>query len=581
MTIVVLMFSAFAKNDLLLSMMATVAGDDVEVEPARKAFAFTKGDFRAKFAAAVQAQLAQSATPEMFIDLPDNPDQLRSADLERLVRPAPHGFLRSHPSKGELLGQVAMIRRRQQQRPAWIPRIDRDGRPLSSAVPDATGDEREPDRPLLVVVLPELGEITVQVLEAGWERPELIMAPGGIGEWETALHTVLGLTCGEAPAGTITLDPAANEALVPAESRWWSPEPSEPVPAAQDPGVASELLATSATLSALPVAEATLEVYESVIEALLSAGDWRYSPRWLLEPWDPAGGAATLTTARAAIAGWADEDRSGVIAYVFGGALHPDEGLIGAPSPLHSYLLVATRSVDGGDDIHGLHRVILSCPGEHWCHRGGCPDVDRTEIGALLTPIVAAAQAAEASDHDDPWQESYRLLYGDGFGHEETDRVLDQLSMILMRAGWAELQQSTWEGGMEQILLRREEHCLSASYDPVTRQIHLADGTAELDLVMQMLAEEGVLIEDDGRERIDTTGTSAEGWEAGLLAAADAQLRGRITELRRPGLPAQFTVLGLHPRADGALRGPQAALHAERQLGALLRPVGLLAPPAQ
>lgn len=50
-TIVVLMFNSFAKNDLLLSMMSTLAGDDVDLESARKAFEVTTGDFRAKFIA--------------------------------------------------------------------------------------------------------------------------------------------------------------------------------------------------------------------------------------------------------------------------------------------------------------------------------------------------------------------------------------------------------------------------------------------------------------------------------------------------------------------------------------------------
>ncbi|MDG4762569.1 hypothetical protein O7632_00335 [Solwaraspora sp. WMMD406] len=123
------MFNAFMQNEQLLSMLEIVAGDHVDLEPVRKAFEQTRGDFRAKFTAAVQARLAQSAVPEVFIDLPEHPAELRKSDLEALVRPAADGFLRSHPSKQELLTQVGRIRRRQERRPAWIPRVDRDGNP--------------------------------------------------------------------------------------------------------------------------------------------------------------------------------------------------------------------------------------------------------------------------------------------------------------------------------------------------------------------------------------------------------------------------------------------------------------------
>jgi hypothetical protein len=129
------------------------------------------------------------------------------------------------------------------------------------------------------------------------------------------------------------LDAAANEALVPDEVRWWSTEPPQSVPAAQDPGVASELLATSATLCGRSIADNTPEAYETIVDALASAADWRYSPRWQLETWIPNNDTTALAVARAAIAGWADEHRSGVIVYVYGGTLHSDDGLVGTRGP--------------------------------------------------------------------------------------------------------------------------------------------------------------------------------------------------------------------------------------------------------
>lgn len=124
---VVVMSSAYSQNDLLLSITETLVGYGVDLEPVRKAFESTKGDFTAKFTAALQARLAQMVVPELFIDVPQHPEVLRKADLEALVRPAADGLLRSYPTKDELLEQANRIRRRQEQRPPWIPRLDREG----------------------------------------------------------------------------------------------------------------------------------------------------------------------------------------------------------------------------------------------------------------------------------------------------------------------------------------------------------------------------------------------------------------------------------------------------------------------
>ncbi|WP_091082572.1 hypothetical protein [Micromonospora nigra] len=574
------MFNAFMKNELLLAMLETVAGDDVDLEPARKAFEETRGDFRAKFTAAVRARLAQSAVPEVFIDLPEHPELLRKSDLEALVRPAADGFLRSHPSKEELLKQVVTIRRRQERRPTWIPRVDRDGKPMTSAAVRPPEDEREPDRPLPIAALSELGAVTIMLPAAEQERPELAMVSGGIGAWESALFTFLGLADG-APATTITIDATANESLIPDDVRWWSPEPVQPVPAAQDPGVASELLATSPTLGGLPVIDNSPERYEVVVDALAAVGDWRHSPRWTLETWDPGDNSATLALAHAAIAGWADEQRSGVVVFVYGGAMYTSEGLVGVPSPLHSYVLVATRSADGTDTVDTVHRVNLTCPGENWCHRGGCPDHDVPELAALLMPAVTIGHVAEAAGDSTHgrWADSYHRLYGDGEGPDYADRVLEHLTSTLARHGWAELTDSTWEGRLEQTLLRRGEHCLTAAYDPVTRQIQLIDGKAELELTLDMLADDGVLTNYDGQDTVDTSEEATERWGAELLTAATELLAGRINELPQLAAPIQVTVLGLHPHADGILRGPEAPALVEHQLEALLLTTGVLTAP--
>lgn len=575
--IVVVMFSVYNQNDLLLSMMGTLVGDGVDLEPVRMAFESTKGDFTAKFTAAVQARLAQLVVPEVFIDLPEHPEDLRKADLEALVRPAADGFLRSYPTKDELLDQADRIRRRQERRPAWIPRLDRDGNPALGPEAVPADVEPRPERPLVVTTLAELGDVTVLLPALAEERPELSMAPGGVGEWEAALYAVLGLTGEHGPADCLPIDARANEALVPDGLRWWSPEPAQSPSAAQDPGVASELLATSATLGGLPVSDNTLDGYTAVAGALASAGDWRYSPRWLLDGWDPSDETRVLAAARACIAGWADEGRSGLIVYVYGGALHSSEGLFSAPGPLHGYLLCVTRSVDGTDTVATAHRVILSCPGENWCHRGGCPDAGVLEIAALLTPVVTAGVAAQAADGIGGWAgQAYERIYGASGVDEYPDNVLDHLQVMLSRGGWVELDRSSWEGGMEESLQRRGEHCLSAVYDPVTRQVRLVDGKPELEATLDMLAEDGAITGDDGQDSVDTSEAAVQRWGTEILTAAEDMLRGRITELRPPAAPVQGALLGLHPHADGALRGPESTRLVDEQLAVLLRTAGVL-----
>ncbi|WP_378210137.1 hypothetical protein [Actinoallomurus acaciae] len=567
--------SSYSKNDLLLLMMDALVGDSVDLEAAEKAFESAEGDFAAKFTAAVQARFAQLVVPEVFIELPVHIEELRKPELDALVRPAA-AYLRSYPSKGELLDEASRIQRRQERRPAWIPRLDRNGEPIPAPETDSSVGKARPERPLVVTALPELGDVTVLLPADAEERPELPMAAGGIGEWEAALYEVLAVTGEHRPSATVAIDAQANEALVPEDVRWWSTQPARSLPATRDPGVASELLATSSTLGEIPVSDDTHEAFEAVATALISAGDWRYSPRWLLNAWSPGDDVGVLATARAAIAAWADEGRSGLIAYVYGGALHGTDGLIGVPGFLHTYLLCIGRSTDGTDTVDTVRRVILSCPGENWCHRGGCPDPGLSEAAEILTSIVTAGDAGDASDRDGAWaKQAHQRLYGAAGEDDYPEDVLDHLEGILSGAGWVGLSRSTWEGGLEESLLRRGEHCMTASYDPVTRQVRLDDGEAELQATLQMLADDGVLTGSGDQETVDTGEAAQQQWGAELLTAAEDLLRGRIDELRIAA-PAQVTLLGMHPHADGNLHGPEATTLAESQLTALLCTAGVL-----
>jgi hypothetical protein len=131
------MLGPAAENDLFLVMLTTLAGADVDVEPARIAFETTRGDFAARFAAAIEAQIARLAKPEVVIDIPDRPEDLTKKGLEELVRPAEVGFLKSYPTKTDLLDHLQLIKRRQERRPAWVPTVDRTGRPIPAGEPAA------------------------------------------------------------------------------------------------------------------------------------------------------------------------------------------------------------------------------------------------------------------------------------------------------------------------------------------------------------------------------------------------------------------------------------------------------------
>jgi hypothetical protein len=227
--------------------------------------------------------------------------------------------------------------------------------------------------------------------------------------------------------------------------------------------------------------------------------------------------------------------------------------------------------------VDTVHRVILSCPGENWCHRSGCPDAGFLEADEILTSVVIAGDASDAADRDAGWAgETYQRLYGASEADEYAEGVLDYLDAILSRVGWTELDRTTWEGGLEESLLRRGEHCLTASYDPVTRQVRLIDGKAELESMLQLLAEDGVLTGSGDQETVDTSEATVQRWGTELLTAADDLLRGRINEMRQPTVPIQGTLLGLHPQADGALHGPESTSLAERQLTVVLRTAGVL-----
>src|SRR5690348_17337236 len=94
-----------AYGDLLYNVQA-------DAHAAEQAFNSTHGPFLERITAAINALLRPHLKPEKFIEIPENPEQMTRGDLDTLVRPLADGFLRSQPTKEELLSELRQIARR-------------------------------------------------------------------------------------------------------------------------------------------------------------------------------------------------------------------------------------------------------------------------------------------------------------------------------------------------------------------------------------------------------------------------------------------------------------------------------------
>jgi hypothetical protein len=149
----------YTTNGLLLAFSQMLYGDHADADAAEHAFHSTDGTFLARIEAAINALLRPHLKPERLIEIPENPEGMTRADLDELIRPVAEGFLRSQPTKDELLVQLRQIARRQASRPSWLPRTDDS--PSSGDGPAATEDSW---RAALLALsgFPELGAVTIR-----------------------------------------------------------------------------------------------------------------------------------------------------------------------------------------------------------------------------------------------------------------------------------------------------------------------------------------------------------------------------------------------------------------------------------
>jgi hypothetical protein len=328
----------FLHNELLLHTMEVFTGERVDLDAAEKAFSGTRGDFRARLTAALQAVTVAQLTPERFIEIPADPESLSKAELRALVEPNA-GFIRSSASKAELVEALGSIRYRQEGRPLWMPRTpDSVGRPAEGG--DAAKDGSWPAFarvPIALTGLPELGQVDAEV-PAWYGEP--VYAPDALTATAVQLALLTALGIGPDPSTDQTVavqDPLPSpfgSALDGIEA-----DTGALLSAADGHAAVIELLATTATLGGVPVSDEDGE--SAALAVLANPGDWWHSPAIVLDRPSPFGDETRRTIARCSAAGWTDADSRATGFVVLAGAIAADsEGMVGAGcSDLHRFML--------------------------------------------------------------------------------------------------------------------------------------------------------------------------------------------------------------------------------------------------
>lgn len=441
------MTEPYTTNGLLLAFAEVLYGDQADADAAEQAFNSTDGTFLERITAAINTLVQPHLKPERFIEIPENPQQMARADLEALVRPVAEGFLRSQPTKDELLSQVRQIARRQASRPPWMPRTD-------DSLGAKDGPEASEESPLTTSMtlsgFPELGNVTIaapayygDVMYASESTDPAVL--------QLALLTVFGATDAHAPGRTVRGDWSALDALVPPERRWWVPAEVTLTPraAAEDVGVAVEVLATTEHLGGLAVQDIEgPDAAELAADVLMSAGSWKHGPRIAVDGWQPSDNSRTRSLARASFAGWANDTDEGFIMAIVSGGWDEDANVFLLGHRLHTSILWWTAPVAGVSEGAGtIRRIVLSCPGEVVCQRGGCDeildDALLAAIGLVAADVAVTAPIAASAD----WAADAHRSSLVGTEYDEPEEVLSVMAQPLRTAGWEELSSSASELG--------------------------------------------------------------------------------------------------------------------------------------
>jgi hypothetical protein len=536
-------------NGVLLAFTDLLYNGQADADVAESAFNSTDGTFLQRITAAVNAILLPHLKPETFIVIPEAPEGMTREALDALVRPVAEGFLRSHPSKDELLEQLHQISRRQETRPSWMPRT---GDSPSADIDDEDAADFCQPVPVSLSGFPELGEVTIKapafygdpMYEADSNEPALL---------QMALLTVFGATTPSAPGHTVRGDAAALDALVAAGDRWWGPPEAAQTPAtaATDPGTAVEVLATTQSIGGVPVQDIEeLDASNAATDVLEGTGSWKHGPRIIVDGWRPADDSRVRSLARASFAGWAGETDQGFVAVIASSGWDEDADKYALGHRLHSFVLWWAAQVTVPQDPGTLNRVVLYCPGEDVCPRGGCRvTLDDGLLAAVGLVIADAGVTASVAANADWAAEAHRtsLL---GTVYDEPEEVLSVAAQPLLAAGWEEISSSSSDLGDVEVLLSRRGQVLTVAYRPLTREITLVDGRDELDFLCEILADEGYLSEDpEGIRRVNRAAT-AETWSDSALSLIERYLRNDLADMALIN-PVNILLAGIWPWGTG------------------------------
>ena len=261
----------------------------------------------------------------------------------------------------------------------------------------------------------------------------------------------------------------------------------------------------------------------------------------------PSDDSRLRSLARASFAGWADDTNQGL--------LWPSSAGAGTRMPVCTCSATDCILTSCGGRRLGraqpktsgtLRRVVLHCPGEETCRRGGCDTTLDDELVAAigLVAIDAGVTASIAANAD--WAADAYRASSLGTIDDDPEEVLSVAAQPLLAAGWEEVSSSSSElGDARSFLLSHQDQVLTAAYSPLTREITFADGYQELDFLCEILAEDGGLVEDpEGARQVDRTAVS-DTWSDSALSFIREAICRTISQTTLPSIsPLAVLVAG-------------------------------------
>jgi hypothetical protein len=302
-------------------------------------------------------------------------------------------------------------------------------------------------------------------------------------------------------------------------------------------------------------------------DVLLCTGSWKHGPRIVVDGSRPSDDSPVRSLARASFAGWANETNEGFVVIVASGGWEEDSGVSPLGHRLHTSILWWMAPTAGvTDDVGTLHRVVLHCPGEDICQRGGCKvtldDTLLAAVGLVAADVAVTASVTAGAD----WAANAHSTSLLGTGDDGPADVLSIATEPLRAAGWEEISSSSSELGEAEVLLSRGGQVLTAAYRPLTREIVFADGRSELDVLCQILADDGGLPEgSDGVGRVDRAAVAAE-WSDPQLTTIERYLAGGLVDNGALAEPIRILLTGIWPWGDGVPQGEKDWEQVRRQV---------------